>query len=444
MPRSELAGSRIRERRLSLGIKQAELARQVGISAPYLNLIEHNRRAIAGKLMADLARALEIDPSHLADGAEIALLTALREAHERMPEAKAEVDHADYFAARFPGWAGLARAQSLRISQLERMVDTLQDRLSHDPFLSTAMHDVLTTVTSLQSAAAILAAEDSLEPAWRKRFEANIFDDSQRLSEAGQALVAYLDNAGNPEAEIRSPQEDMQAGFARAGFHFPTIEADPSSDEAREKVLAELELAAPAARELAKEALQRYAKDAAQMPLSAFQAKALEVKEAPLELAQAFGVPLSAVLRRLAAQPQGLRSGEDGPIRLRPAGLVSADSSGTFLHRQPLAGFEIPQFGAACPLWALFQALMQPGRPIRMVVEQSGPTRPRFETFAVAEPRVPSEFGQPVVLETTMLIRPLDGQEVQEGLVQVGSGCRVCPREGCSARREPSILRDAI
>ncbi|WP_304951541.1 helix-turn-helix domain-containing protein, partial [Sulfitobacter sp.] len=49
--REGLTGSRIRERRVMAGLKQAELAQQSGISASYLNLIEHNRRRIGGKLL---------------------------------------------------------------------------------------------------------------------------------------------------------------------------------------------------------------------------------------------------------------------------------------------------------------------------------------------------------------------------------------------------------
>ena len=50
MAREALAGTRIRERRIMTGLKQADLARNLGISASYLNLIEHNRRRIGGKL----------------------------------------------------------------------------------------------------------------------------------------------------------------------------------------------------------------------------------------------------------------------------------------------------------------------------------------------------------------------------------------------------------
>ena len=52
-----ILGARIRERRRTLKISQADLARRVGISASYLNLIEHNHRAIAGSLLRRTADA---------------------------------------------------------------------------------------------------------------------------------------------------------------------------------------------------------------------------------------------------------------------------------------------------------------------------------------------------------------------------------------------------
>ena len=70
MARDTLTGSRIRERRIMSGLKQAELARMADISPSYLNLIEHNRRRIGGKLLLDIAEVLEVEPQVLTEGAE--------------------------------------------------------------------------------------------------------------------------------------------------------------------------------------------------------------------------------------------------------------------------------------------------------------------------------------------------------------------------------------
>ena len=48
-------GFRIRNRRKSMGLSQVALARQVGISASYLNLIEASKRDVGGALMQRIA-----------------------------------------------------------------------------------------------------------------------------------------------------------------------------------------------------------------------------------------------------------------------------------------------------------------------------------------------------------------------------------------------------
>src|SRR3546814_12266819 len=44
-------GLKIRERRKEIGLSQTELAGRIGLSVSYLNLIEHNKRSIGGRLL---------------------------------------------------------------------------------------------------------------------------------------------------------------------------------------------------------------------------------------------------------------------------------------------------------------------------------------------------------------------------------------------------------
>ena len=91
MERSAFAGSRIRERRVALGLRQAEVALRAGISGSYLNLIEHNRRRIGGKVLLNIAAALETEPGALAQGAEKSLLTSLRDAAIARPDGTIDI-----------------------------------------------------------------------------------------------------------------------------------------------------------------------------------------------------------------------------------------------------------------------------------------------------------------------------------------------------------------
>ncbi|QDZ10131.1 helix-turn-helix domain-containing protein [Devosia ginsengisoli] len=73
-------GFRISNRRKSLKISQAFLARSLGISPSYLNLIENNKRDIGGALLNRVAAQLDIDIDELAGRMEQKLLQDLEEA----------------------------------------------------------------------------------------------------------------------------------------------------------------------------------------------------------------------------------------------------------------------------------------------------------------------------------------------------------------------------
>lgn len=434
MPPRALTGSRIRERRLMLGLKQSALARTAGISAAYLNLIEHNRRRIGGKLLVDLARALEVDPAALAEGAEAELVSALRDAAASTAEAAAEAERAEEFAGRFPGWASLIAAQHRRIAQLERTVESLTDRMAHDPHLAASLHELLSTVTAINATASILVEPGAIEEEWRDRFHRNIHEDSQRLAENSQALVAYLDSTDKAEKRATTPQEELEAWLGSRGFHIAEMEralaapAGPLIRTARP-------LVTEGGRRLAAAYLEHYRSDAEKMPLVAFRKAAAATGFDPGVLADRFGVDLAAVLRRIASLP-----GDDGGR----AGLVICDGSGTLILRKAVDGFPLPRFGAACPLWPLFQALSRPMTPVRAAVEMSGRDPERFLCYAVSQPAGATGFDTPTVFEATMLMLPADRVTLPDGpVLTIGTSCRICPQGRCSARREPSILAKA-
>ncbi len=420
--RAHLSGSRIRDLRLDRGIRQADLARMAGISAPYLNLIEHNRRRIGGKLLLDIARALRVEPAVLSEGAAASQIAVLRDAAANMSGSVAETERTAEFAGRFPGWAGLIAAQARRIASLERQVETLNDRLAHDPFLSAALHDVLTTVTAIRSTSAILDGGDEIDPEWRARFHRNLHEDSRRLAESSRSLVAYLDAAEDADHAAAVPLEEVEAWYEARGWRVPELEGESDPTAA----LVEATEMSAAGRVLLSSWLGRHRAAVRALPDPELQS-ALDRGAGPDDLAQVSGADLGTVLRRLALRP-------DAP----PAGLVVCDGSGTLVFRRQIDGFPLPRFGAACPLWPLYQALARPMTPIRTLVEMPGRTPLRFVAHAIALPATPMSFAIAPVMEATMLVQPASAET---GPAQpVGTSCRICPREACRARREPSIL----
>ncbi len=432
MSRDTLTGSRIRERRAMAGMRQAELAKQVGISASYLNLIEHNRRRIGGKLLVDIAIQLGVEPSLLSEGAEAALISTLREAAADAASVQPELDRIDEFAGRFPGWAELIANGHRRIGTLERTAATLTDRLTHDPHLATSLHEMLTMVTAIRSTAGILAETKEIEPEWRNRFHRNINEDSQRLAESSQLLATYLDGAGDADASLTSPMEEVEQLLATHNYSFPDLEEDGADLDAF--VGAQPQLTTQSSREAALSAFKQLHSDARKMPRTRVAEALAEFGMDPSALARRFRVPMAVVFRRIAVLSDDLLPD--------PIGLVMCDSSGTLMLRKPVEGFPLPQFSAACPKWPLFQALTRPMQPLLRVVEVTGREARQFQCYAIAETVGTVEFNKDPLYRAFMMVVPTASRS--ENPRVVGSTCRVCPNADCEGRREPSILVEGI
>jgi len=340
-----LIGTRIRERRQVVGLRQAELARTVEISASYLNLIEHNRRRIGGKLLLRIADALGVESSVLTEGAEAALIAALREADAGAQLKNVERDRIEEFAGRFPGWAGLLAATHNRTLTLEQTVQELSDRIAHDPVLAASVHEVLSTAASIRSTASILAENESLEPDWLRRFHGNINEDSERLAESSRTLAGYLEQSAMGDLSGQLPSEEADAYLAACNYVIPALET-PGADV--DVILKATDMSMQA-QDYLRPILQIYDADARVLSLDTLQ-RALSPGNAPdpLSLAHSLNCPVSVVLRRMACIPE------------LGAGYVLCDRAGNVLIRKALPGFSLPRVGASCPLWPLFQAFAQP------------------------------------------------------------------------------------
>ncbi|WP_224815249.1 helix-turn-helix transcriptional regulator [Hasllibacter sp. MH4015] len=421
--RSDLTGSRIRERRLARGLKQGALAEAVGVSPSYLNLIEHNHRKIGGKLLLALAEALGVAPSVLSEGATAAVSETLDAAARAEGGARAETDRIDELAARFPGWTNLIAAQERRAQDLEAQVEALRDRLGHDPDLAEAMHEVLSSVAAIRSTADILVRESDLDPAWRGRFHRNLHEEAERLSVQATGLLATFETPGQAKGE-GAPDETVEAMFEAADFHFPELEAKGAL-----AIAGVLDRTAgmdrSAARALGEVRLTRYAEDAARLPLEDFARAARQADYDPAALVARGGGDVALILRRLASLPRA------GGVPER--GLVICDASGAVTMRRRLAGFQIPRVVPGCPLWPLYRALGRPGQAEATTLET--PRGARFRAWAVAQPVGQVGFGAAPLMEATMLVMPQGAGEPGPAPIAIGPGCGTCPRTDCAARR---------
>lgn len=457
MPRAFL-GPRIRERRRSIGITQADLARSIGISPSYLNLIERNKRTVAGSLLRRTAEALGISLEELDGAAERRLLGTLQEiAHTQEFEALGvEAAVAGELIGRYPGWARAIAAlvRSERAATTEARA--LADRLTHDPLLAETLHLILGRIAAIRSAVEILTDYPDVPGEQRERFLRIIGDESRSLSDAGAALAGSFDRAASDGRRL-SPFDEIEAMFESREGRFAEIEAAALElagglahhertlagaralvEERLADVIAGIltgrsEIASPAAADRARLALLDYATAAVLAPMPEFAGRAVELGYDIEALAEAFGIEVSTACRRLVALPEGPRFG-----------YLRVNAAGSLIERRGLPGLFAPRYAAACPLWVLYRAQQSPETMIRQLA--SFPTGDRFVFVARAHSIGPSGFGRPRHYLTDMLAmseidarRTVYAPDPSVRAEEVGPACRICSRAACLHRVDDAL-----
>jgi predicted transcriptional regulator/transcriptional regulator with XRE-family HTH domain len=461
-----ITGLKIRETRRILGLKQNELARRVGISASYLNLIERNKRAIGGMLLNAIGRELALSVDELDGTTERRLRHQLVTLAEDSTVGTGEMRDSDIdaFIARHPAWArGAARAYAaFRAAETE--VEALSDRLAHDPVLAETVHAMLTEIAALRSTAEILADPREIEPGQRRRFERIVDDQSARLARTATALAAHFDETaearrprttieeaeeylhhsdagdaleaagGRLRSELSDGAQDLERALAAAQVRPPAIAADwgrtrriaalalgLAQEAPVPEIAAALQACPPAAVPHARAALVQRLADAIRLPAGHVMALGTRLDWDLDALVRAADGDGALVFRRIADLH---RSGAPR------AGLVVADASGATLARAGALDLLPRARQLDCPVWPLHRA--GPNGVVRADVQLSAGDR-----------RVVLALGRPDGMASDMLVfaaSPRIDTAPPAPHLAVGPGCRICTHRACPQRREPSVV----
>ena len=453
-----ILGARIRKRRRELKMTQVELAHRIGISSSYLNLIEHNKRRIAGKLLNQIADALDLELEDLDGAVERRLLSTLDEiAH--MPEIDnigVEFNRTGELIGRYPGWARAIAALARSEREATEIARALADRLTHDTFLGDSVHQILSGITSVRSSGEILVDYPELDSDQRSQFNRIIYEECQNLTNVSEALATYFDKADTTERAL-TPQDEVEAFFETRENRFEEIEqvadtillnsidSTPSSRYQKAFKVAEKEfvglideiisghpgLETEIAQSRARDALLQYAVGALQIPMKVLLARVEEHKFDVESLAETFSTGVESVCHRLTALPR--------VPKMPRFGYYLANAAGTIISMRNLPGLVSPRYASACPLWVLYRAQQSPETILRQ--RALFPSGSQFVFLARARHRGATGFGQPRHYVTDMLAMseedaantvyaPADNVPVEH----IGSTCRSCPRQHCPHR----------
>src|SRR5690625_1063964 len=221
----DLTGFKIRTLRKEQGLAQSELARRAGISPSYLNLIENNKRPVAGRLLSRLALGLGVERRLLDETSDRRAVDSLNEisADPALIEGLARPGDALELVGRYPRWAQLMLRLYQAYQDRNQAVLALADRLNRDPFLGESVHRILTHVTAIRAAAEIIEDDPALSEEDRSRFLAIIASDTGRLSQAAQALADFFDSA-HVRVASATPMEHVDAFVMEHRNYFGDLE----------------------------------------------------------------------------------------------------------------------------------------------------------------------------------------------------------------------------
>lgn len=447
-------GGKIRQMRRQRGQSQAQLAGELGISASYLNLIEHNRRNLTVPLLIRLAELFDLDLSSVTESDEGRLTADLMEAFGDDLFADLDVTNNDVrdlvttnaavaravialydryrniqqdmkalngsAAAPVPDLpeGGTDRLPGEQVSDfLQKQgnyfaaLETAAERVNHDAALSgedpqRAMTTFLANTFGVRVVIAPLAQDGLVRR----------YDDDERVLEVSQMLPA-------PE---RLFQIAHQIGLLAAGNDIETLVADA-------------EFTSEDARTLARIALANYFAAALLMPYKPF-LKAARAERYDVELLQhRFGTTFEQTCHRLTTLQ---RPGARGV----PFHFLRTDIAGNISKRFSLSGIHIPRHGAACPRWNVYAAFLQP-ETVNVQISQmpDGGTffciarsvRKRGGGYSAPHSHLSIGLGCDIAHAGELVYA--DGIDLANPdlAVPIGVSCRTCSRMECRQRAFP-------
>jgi predicted transcriptional regulator/transcriptional regulator with XRE-family HTH domain len=449
-------GGKVRSLRRSQRLSQAELARRLGISPSYLNLIEHNRRPFTADLLVKMASVLPVDMKTLAASNDEQVVAELLEAFgdPLFDNLDVVVTDVKELAASFP----MAAEAVLRLYHAYRdtreSLQTLAVKLSEERVLSDGpsrfpseeVSDLLQRhgnyFPELEEGAERLAADAQLEDRdnlfnglaaylkTRLGYEVRIL----RASEMGGAVRRF-----DPQTRVLSLSEVLRRGSRN--FQLAHQIGLLTQSAVLDRISGDPLLTTAEARALARIALANYFASALLMPYSAFLAAAHRERYDVELLGHRFRASFEQVCHRLTTLR---RPGEEGI----PFHMMRIDIAGNVSKRFSASGFRFARFGGACPRWNVFRAFLTPGMIqtqvsqfpdgstffdiARTVGKQSGGFHAPRTGYAIS-------LGCELIHAREMVYADSRDLTNRETFAPVGPTCRLCDRLDCEQRAFPPL-----
>lgn len=453
-------GGKVRQLRRRQGVTQKRLAQALGISASYLNLIEHNKRPLSASMLIRLAHHFQVDLTAFSSDTDAELGSAMMEVFSDPLFDPYELSGAEVrdLATEHPTLSRAVQSLFQAYQASQQHAESLAERLAdgNDAAFVTASR------TPAEEVSDFVQRNDNYFHALEEGAE-----DIQRLARLGTGerdlyggVMHYLKKNHEVETTIltvremggalryfdpdrrtlflsevlrrgsRNFQLCHQLGLILMGDVIETLTADPklTSDDARR---------------LCRLILANYFASAVLMPYERF-LNAARAERYDIELlGNRFRTSFEQVCHRLTS----LRRPDVEGI---PFHFVRVDIAGNISKRFSASGMRFARYSGACPLWNVYASFMTPGTirtqvsrmpdgttffdVARTIRKDSGRFRARHSLQAI-------NIG--CEIERAKELVYADGVDLDnaEAAVPIGTTCRLCERNDCAQRAFASLQR---
>ena len=438
-----LIGRTLRRLRQEQNLTQQALAARLGISASYLNLIEHDQRGVTAALLIKLGHTLQIDLAALSGAEERQLEGGLREvlADPLLGLAELPEEEMRILSGSAPNAARamLALYRALRVAREDSSgialpsgrrillpTEEARDFFSDHANCFPALEEMAEAIGG-ELAASPSELNHAIAERLRQRHGVRV-----RVGPLEGSLRRY-----DPAARLLDLSESLpreSRGFQMA-FQLMLLEAR----EAVEGILGPAAPSTPEATALIRIGLLNYAAGALIMPYAPFLEAARALRHDLDLLAARFGVSYEQVAHRLSTlQREGARGLPFFFLRVDPAGNVD--------KRFSAAGYPFARFGGSCPRWVVHTAFATPGS-LRVQIAEL-PDGAAFLCFARTVTGPALRWGEPAPVQVVAMgcdlgraaeVAYADGLDLERARTGIGLSCRLCDRADCRSRAFPPL-----
>lgn len=447
-------GPQLRQLRRDRDQTQAEMARALGVSAAYINMLENNQRSLSVQMLMAMSETYQVDWRNLVKDPPRNLLVDLRNILQDpafgadvpdLQEMRAAIDHAPRLVDCF------VKLHSNYNSTLEKIMR--QDEAEPSDGLSDASPETLIYN--------FFRANDNYFDVLEREAESLRKKEPCTSEDVYFVLKNRLKQAHGITTRTK-PMEDMQEALRLYDKRAKAIYLSEALDVQNrvfqlahvlglvefQDVLEELTLSSGIKNERGiarcQVELANYFAAAFLMPYKKFRKTSEKTKYDVERIAAKFNCSYEQVCHRLTTLQRPTAKGV-------PFFFLRIDKAGNVSKRFNSTSFNLAEFGGSCPVWNIHSAFQSPGEVLPQFVEL--PDGERYFTLSRTTDR-PSFSTETkyhrltVAIGCEMKFAHLVGYakafnfQVPNLFSPIGINCHVCPRQACAQRAHQPMFME--